>query len=134
MKLHGKRVSEIYSTVDAQYPKLWEAQGGMCFYCTRPMKLWIGKSTRHSRMYLGTKDHFIPRAYGAKLKGNVVLACASCNSRANHTLPSPEELERFIALYQQAGRDPSYVVESMQALMLDESALLNISSQKETEA
>ena len=61
-------------------------QGGRCFYCDEPV---------------GTKatfDHVIPLAYGgADETANIVLAHRRCNQRKGDRLPTPEEVERFLA-------------------------------------
>ncbi|HRQ82954.1 MAG TPA: HNH endonuclease, partial [Azospirillaceae bacterium] len=62
-------------------------QGGRCFLCGEP----VGAKA--------TYDHLIPRAYGgADVAGNVVLVHARCNKKKADRLPTPDEIDRFIAM------------------------------------
>lgn len=61
-------------------------QGGRCFYCGEP----VGAKA--------TFDHVIPQAYGgADVAGNIVLAHRRCNQSKGDRLPTPEEVDRFLA-------------------------------------
>ncbi|PWC42081.1 HNH endonuclease [Azospirillum sp. TSO22-1] len=61
-------------------------QGGCCFYCGEP----AGAKA--------TFDHVVPQAYGGVNEpGNVVLAHRRCNQLKGDRLPTPEEVERFLA-------------------------------------
>lgn len=62
-------------------------QGGRCFLCGEPVGV------------KATYDHLIPRAWGgADAAGNVVLAHARCNRRKGDRLPTPDEIDRFVAM------------------------------------
>ncbi|WP_207481168.1 HNH endonuclease [Arenibaculum pallidiluteum] len=62
------------------------SQGGLCFYCGKPMGA------------AATDDHLIPRAYGgADLPGNVVLAHRRCNQLKGDRLPTVDEIDRLVA-------------------------------------
>lgn len=61
-------------------------QGGRCFYCGEP----VGAKA--------TFDHVIPQAYGgADMAANIVLAHRRCNQAKGDRLPTPEEVDRFLA-------------------------------------
>ena len=61
-------------------------QGGRCFYCGEP----VGANA--------TDDHVIPRAYGGvDAVANIVLAHRRCNQMKADRLPTPEEVDRFLA-------------------------------------
>ncbi len=61
------------------------AQGGLCFYCAKP----VGGQA--------TDDHLIPKAYGgADVTGNVVIAHRRCNQIKGDRLPTAEEVGRLI--------------------------------------
>lgn len=63
-------------------------QGGLCFYCGQP----LGAHT-------ATYDHLIPLSHGgADVTGNVVLAHRRCNALKADRLPSPDAIERFVAM------------------------------------
>lgn len=72
---------------------LFHRQRGLCSYCKRAMTLGDGGCAS------ATRDHVVPRSAGGRQKGNLVAACARCNSakgsmsaaefRAWLRLPSP---------------------------------------------
>jgi len=70
-----------------------EAQGGLCFYCKKPMNKNTHGTMRQS------KDHFFPKSHGFTLSGNKVLACQRCNSSKNDKYPSVEAIVRFAQMY-----------------------------------
>jgi len=58
--------------------KLAMAHGGKCFYCQCDVRMSnTAKRKRHNAR--ATKDHVLPRCFGGKTRGNVVLACFRCN-------------------------------------------------------
>jgi hypothetical protein len=70
--------------LDVYKPMLIEYQGGMCFYCLRPLK---DKTD---------VDHFIPWSrYPVNLGHNFVLAHDSCNTQKSDRLAAVEHLERW---------------------------------------
>jgi 5-methylcytosine-specific restriction endonuclease McrA len=65
--------------------KLWQAQGGLCCYCFRPISLeptWRGDPERIS------EDHVVPRAIMKGLQRNRVAAHQSCNLKKGHRMPN----------------------------------------------
>ncbi|MGO9707485.1 MAG: HNH endonuclease [Polyangiaceae bacterium] len=55
---------------------LWEEQGGLCWYCRKPVA---------SRA--ATVDHVRPRSKGGtNARANLVMACARCNRRKGSKL------------------------------------------------
>ena len=73
-------------------PKLLAiCQGGRCFYCDDV----VGAKA--------TYDHFIPKCYGGIDDiANVVLAHRRCNILKGDRLPTPDEIDRFIAQRERA--------------------------------
>jgi 5-methylcytosine-specific restriction endonuclease McrA len=68
------------------------AQGGVCFYCSK--RLSPEKATR---------DHLWPKAYGSKLDGNKVIACAKCNTKKGARLPTASECHKARRIYRHLG-------------------------------
>jgi 5-methylcytosine-specific restriction endonuclease McrA len=60
--------------------KLFDKQGGLCFYCGR--KMIMGKRVSKDDLpFLLTKDHIIPRSKGGTSdESNIVGACYRCNT------------------------------------------------------
>jgi hypothetical protein len=71
--------------VERQYNRVFERQGGLCFYCERPMinlKTLTQSSRRMYRDNAATWDHVVPRKLGGTNGlSNRVLACGLCNKR-----------------------------------------------------
>lgn len=61
--------------------RLWEAQGGKCYYCAKPTAFIVRKhgSLRKNE---ATLDHVIPLSKGGRMAPtiNCVVACNQCNS------------------------------------------------------
>jgi 5-methylcytosine-specific restriction endonuclease McrA len=71
-------------------------QGGVCFYCHRPM----GKDV--------TAEHLVARMDGGKnTRGNIVAACGRCNALRHGMFPGaapdPETYQTFVLLMRAAG-------------------------------
>lgn len=81
------------------YNKLYQLQGGRCFYCD--MKLENSSWAKGTCPKGYTKDHFFPKSKGHSLVANVVLACRKCNGRKSSAPPSREEVEMFISIWEQ---------------------------------
>jgi hypothetical protein len=82
--------------------EIYLRQGGVCFYCEKPMapKRYRPKHRRRATHAQGyTVDHFFPRALGFGLKEGKVLAHHLCNERKGMRLPTREELEKFTRLF-----------------------------------
>jgi 5-methylcytosine-specific restriction endonuclease McrA len=63
--------------------RAYHAQGGLCYWCKRPMKLRAEQGDPEQ----ATADHLDPKYAGGKTwPGNIVAACGKCNSERN----SPE--------------------------------------------
>ena len=72
---------------------LLAAQGGACFYCSKP--LYLRGATRGEGEPC-TTDHFIPIGKnGSSGWENEVFACSLCNSGKGDRLPTDEEKRRF---------------------------------------
>lgn len=68
-------------------------QGGLCYYCDRPM--WLGGedalaayraehglTRKQARLRLATAEHLVPRSEGgASDRANIAAACRYCNTR-----------------------------------------------------
>lgn len=63
--------------------ELWPAQQGRCFWCRIEMTHPEPDGTGRQRATTATLDHYpIAKRDGGRLRrGNVVLACASCNHK-----------------------------------------------------
>lgn len=83
------------------YLEIFLAQGGNCFYCGKPMKIYCSQ-TMNDIGY--TKDHFYPKRKGNSLNGNVVLAHSTCNHQKGDSLPTRKERERFKTLYRKINK------------------------------
>jgi 5-methylcytosine-specific restriction endonuclease McrA len=59
--------------------RLARKQGGLCFYCNRPMLLEKGHPEALNDPRQVTLDHILPKSEGGKIKGNSVAACLECN-------------------------------------------------------
>jgi len=72
--------------------KLFRQQGGLCFYCGKPMfflhKTNKFKLTRENKKRLATIDHIIPKsAGGTDCWNNIVCACRTCNHDKGDIIP-----------------------------------------------
>lgn len=84
----------------------WERQGHKCFYCDCPLSLRsvgnakdIAETERLLSVRAATADHLIPRALGGRDEAeNCLLACAPCNVKKGHRLPTLAEVVLFIDL------------------------------------
>lgn len=56
-----------------------------CFYCDENITLDTA-----------TRDHFIPKASGFILKGNMALACKTCNHGKENAIPCRDLVEKFV--------------------------------------
>ena len=80
--------------------KIVAVQGNQCFYCGIKMigwspsrRVYIQKRGDVARMV--TIEHIKPASSGGmRTKGNVVLACFSCNTKRGTQTLRPEELRR----------------------------------------
>lgn len=109
---------------------LFDAQNGLCFYCTG--KTWLGgrETKQQARARLGitpglpraqralalrraTEEHLIRRADGGKRKGNLVMACAFCNSHRGETSVDAHKTN-MLALVK-AGKHPCFGVNPLAA-------------------
>lgn len=63
--------------------KLFERQGGLCFYCGRDLRMTTAGMTEQGDD-LATFDHIIPRVHGGLHANNLVLACYACNYSRGH--------------------------------------------------
>lgn len=72
--------------------RLWKAQGGLCFYCDKPMLLNAGYMWHG---LLPSKEHLKPRSEGGTHNAdNIVLAHRKCNSlRGSRPLTAQEVLK-----------------------------------------
>lgn len=75
----ARRTAYGYDVMERVEPKKLE-----CFYCLE----------QFPRDQL-TRDHFIPRAAGATLLRNTVLACRPCNGKKGRRMPTQSEINRF---------------------------------------
>lgn len=79
----------------------YKAQGGICWYCSRPMwertletkqeasQRFPGMSKRERAKLICTAEHLTRQADGGRGQGNIVAACAECNHKRQDV--SPEE-------------------------------------------
>jgi len=81
---------------EPKYRSAWRRQRGKCFYCDVPMIL-PGKDGRNgTHPQCCTRDHVLPKSLGGTLaKGNVVLACRTCNNKKGDA-PIGEAYERLL--------------------------------------
>lgn len=77
---------------------MMQLQNHKCFYCTRT--LTNAPFCKDTAKLGYTRDHFFPRSWGYTLSGNTVLSCDKCNRRKGSTLPTREEISRFIKLWE----------------------------------
>lgn len=70
---------------------LW-AQGGVCFYCNKPL-------TKRD----ATRDHLVPRCRGGWLDFNKVMCCFRCNTKKGDRMPTEAELAKARDLYASLG-------------------------------
>ena len=68
------------------YSVMYGLQGGLCFYCSRPMADGPYRFRRNPHGW--TKDHVVAKRNGGKGLDNTVLACARCNTEKAHSYPS----------------------------------------------
>lgn len=80
------------------YDRLYALQKQSCFYCLKRLDNIGHDSTTAKNGY--TRDHFFPRSWGNGLRGNTVLSCAKCNRKKGSTLPSTDEIMKFLHLYE----------------------------------
>jgi 5-methylcytosine-specific restriction endonuclease McrA len=67
-----------------RYKTLWDEQGGLCYFCDRPMRY---RPSGYTHGKDGTLDHLIPRSKGGSNKmENLVLACCVCNNLKSNAL------------------------------------------------
>lgn len=80
--------------------RLWQEQGGTCFFCGRPMPEPATQRLRHrKRLESATIEHVQPRSKGgAQDWTNEVAACRACNSTKADQPPSDEDLKKLAAL------------------------------------
>lgn len=75
-----------------------DQQRGCCFYCGRGLVMTTLGRSRQPRN-AATADHLTPQwAGGTEDLWNIVAACYACNERKEPRRPTPEELERKLAL------------------------------------
>lgn len=86
----------------------YKAQGGICWYCSRPMwertletkaeaaLRFPGLSKRGRAKLICTAEHLKRKADGGKGMGNIVAACAECN-HTRHEIDPHEWREIRIA-------------------------------------
>jgi 5-methylcytosine-specific restriction endonuclease McrA len=91
---------------------MFEQQGGLCYYCERPMR--VVKTEPGERMPddAATREHKVPKKKGGRSNGNnIVLACYRCNTRKGHM--SEKEFRQYRLAAQNGGspgeavRDPA---------------------------
>lgn len=75
--------------------RLWDAQHGRCFHCDVPML----RGVVHGHGLLWSREHVLPRKWGGKKAGNIVLAHSLCNNKRGSAMPTPDEIEKAQAIY-----------------------------------
>ena len=74
---HGVKVETLPVDFEAQ---LYKLQHGNCFYCKRPLVWPFQDKKTHM-------DHKIPLPKGDHVRGNLCLACRSCNIKKGKRTP-----------------------------------------------
>lgn len=86
------------------YSLLLKLQDHACFYCRKLLQdaSFCPKTEKHGY----TRDHFLPRSMGNNFNGNLVLSCDKCNRKKGSTLPSRDEICRFVSIWNQIKGGP----------------------------
>lgn len=71
--------------------ELYEAQGGLCHLCGKPMAKSPARKKKNSGSYSNgfTEDHIVP---GRRRKANILLAHWACNNARNNTPATEAQL------------------------------------------
>lgn len=87
----GVNFAFVHNPSDAA---LLKHQGGLCFYCRKPLKL-AG----------ATRDHLFPAmaGRGRTLGLNKVMACGECNATKGCRQPTPDEVAKARRIYRSFG-------------------------------
>jgi len=91
-----KRKVQISHKVSDLRRRAFYAQGGLCYWCGRPLTLTGPPSPARA-----TADHVDPRYAGGKDRpGNIVAACEPCNLKrtaadTNHSKADAPQMTRF---------------------------------------
>ena len=81
------------------FDELWKHQHGRCLYCDRFMvREGNPRAARHV-----TREHVFPRSLGLPV-ACIALACAECNNAKGCRMPTTDEANRFLAVYERAAK------------------------------
>lgn len=75
---------------------LFDAQGGLCFFCEKKMESWPHHDLRIDGY---TYDHLWPQRLGGGYKGNLVLAHFKCNQAKGGRSATMEEADKYERLF-----------------------------------
>jgi hypothetical protein len=90
--------------------KLYEAQGGNCFHCGKPVPPRGDKDMSKKGW---SRDHVYPRSTTRGLARNIVIAHRGCNNRRGDMPMSDADIQRVKALYGSLGLEAFVPVSTM---------------------
>lgn len=81
---------------------LYEAQGGLCFHCSKPMQFF--RSEGMVKAALATREHIFPKGNHLRdCQNGYVLAHAGCNHQRGNRPATDEEIGRAVDIYKSVG-------------------------------
>lgn len=99
LKQKDIQVQKLKENVTTVYPKRVKVTA--CFYCDKVMES-------------PTVDHFIPVGKGGQnWKINKVGACSKCNGLKGSNLPTPDQIRKFLLLWDHLGVDWKKYIQEM---------------------
>lgn len=81
------QVANLKKTKTPKPEKILRTKRAACFYC--------GKLLDDP-----TRDHFIPESKGGKGGMNIVASCVKCNNRKGDKLPTPEQVKKYLQMWE----------------------------------
>jgi 5-methylcytosine-specific restriction endonuclease McrA len=72
---------------------LYMAQGGLCFYCYKPMNITPWQAYINPNGY--SRDHFVPKSKGGGKGFNLVLCHHECNLQKGCKDPDQDLVKRY---------------------------------------
>ena len=73
--------------------QLYKRQNKRCFYCGYKI---VRRFQAKNKV---TRDHFFPKSKENHLKNNKVLSCLKCNLKKGARVPTQEEIDKYLTLY-----------------------------------
>ncbi|MBN9529893.1 MAG: HNH endonuclease [Alphaproteobacteria bacterium] len=120
MKKNGSSRSNALD--DKAVAARFDAQGGQCFYCQKPLlRQAAGKGHPKGDGRFYTKEHVFPIARGGRKDwSNKVFACSPCNTEKAHRAPTYDEVARLRELNRAAPPAPRLLAPATDLALIDQ--------------